>query len=58
MFAGVSEGRAGHHNPYDGTVRGRNTATVTVLSDEPSHILDGRIYTLVYGLVKYSLYPS
>ena len=39
-------GRAGHRNPYDGTVRGRNTATVTVPSDERSRILDGRIYTV------------
>ena len=38
--------RGGHRNPYDGTVWGCNMATVTVLSDERSHILDSCIYTV------------
>jgi hypothetical protein len=38
--------RAGHHNPYNGTVQGHNMATITILSDKRSCLLDSRIYTV------------
>ena len=40
----IEVSRAGHRNPYNGTVWGRNMATVTIPSDEQSCILGGRIY--------------